>query len=209
MERNSAQPTLEFFQFPVDDVVIIDGRGSAERGLPFEGHIRGRLGTVELEDQLAGLRWLASNHELVDLDRVAISGWSYGGYLALMGLAQYPDAFKLAVAGAPVTSWSDYDSAYTERYMGLPTDNSQGYERSSVLSYVDRFPDEANRLLIVHGLMDENVHFTHSEKLVAALVRRDKPHHLQPYPGERHGLRSPEVNEHYETLMFWWLLNYL
>ncbi|RKP25697.1 Alpha/Beta hydrolase protein, partial [Syncephalis pseudoplumigaleata] len=190
-------------------VVIIDGRGSSQRGLAFEAPIQRRLGRIELADQLAGLRWLARERGIVDMERVAISGWSYGGYLSLMGLALYPDAFKLAIAGAPVTQWEAYDSAYTERYMGLPSEHPTEYMLSSVMHYIDYFPNEENRLLIVHGLMDENVHFTHTERLMNALIKRNKPHHVQFYPGERHGLRHAEANEHYETLFFWWLLNYL
>ncbi|KAI8050790.1 hypothetical protein BDF22DRAFT_693416 [Syncephalis plumigaleata] len=190
-------------------VVIIDGRGSSERGLAFEAPIQHRLGRVELADQLTGLRWLARERGIVDLERVAISGWSYGGYLALMGLALYPDAFKLAIAGAPVTKWEEYDSAYTERYMGLPSEHPTEYRLSSIMHYIDYFPNEENRLLLIHGLMDENVHFTHTEQLVNALIKRNKPYQIQIYPGERHGLRNPESNEHYETLLFWWLLNHL
>ncbi|CAJ0632324.1 7760_t:CDS:10 [Entrophospora sp. SA101] len=190
-------------------VVLIDGRGSSDRGIEFESYLRGRMGTVELEDQIAGLRYLASNNMGVDLDRVAITGWSYGGYLSLMALAQYPDIFKLSIAGAPVTQWELYDTAYTERYMGLPAENIEGYHNGSVLTWADRFPDNEHRLLIAHGQIDENVHFKNSELLVSALVRHNKPHVLQPYPAERHGLRHANVAEHFETLMFFWLLNYL
>lgn len=113
------------------------------------------------------------------MKRVGIYGWSYGGYLTLMGLAQYPDVFKVAVAGAPVTSWELYDTGYTERYMGLPESNFSAYQQSSVLSYVHQFPDEEGRLLIVHGLLDENVHFTHTTQFISALVKAGKPHTLQ------------------------------
>ncbi|XP_070178720.1 dipeptidyl peptidase 9-like isoform X2 [Littorina saxatilis] len=182
-------------------VVMVDGRGSCNRGLEFEGCIKNRLGTVEMEDQVEGLQWLATNMDFIDPARVAIHGWSYGGYLALMGLAQRPDVFKLAVAGAPVVSWHLYDTGYTERYMALPCDNDAGYKQGSVLHYLHSFPDEENRLLIVHGLIDENVHFHHTSQLVTALVKACKPHRLQVYPNERHGIRSPESNEHYKTLV--------
>ncbi|KAL9547276.1 hypothetical protein MBANPS3_006245 [Mucor bainieri] len=136
-------------------VVIIDSRGSSDRGLVFESHIQHRLGTVELKDQLEGLQFVqdtkfgalpAKQQEdklvsVVDLNRLAITGWSYGGYLSLMALAQYPDRFKMSIAGAPVTQWELYDAAYTERYMGLPEENHQAYHDSNVLTYVDRFPD--------------------------------------------------------------------
>lgn len=134
-------------------VVVIDGRGSSDRGLEFESYISGRLGLVEIEDQISGLQYIhdakigaeptADNRleSVVDMARVAITGWSYGGYLSLMGLAQRPDVFKIAIAGAPVTQWELYNSAYTERYMGLPSENSKLYNDSSVLNWIDRFPD--------------------------------------------------------------------
>lgn len=134
-------------------VVIIDSRGSSDRGLRFEAHVKHRLGTVELKDQLEGLQFLhdtkfgaicRSNDGLcrpvIDMERLAITGWSYGGYLSLMALGQYPDVFKIAIAGAPVTQWELYDAAYTERYMGLPSENEAAYRASNVLTYVDRFP---------------------------------------------------------------------
>ncbi|KAI8847282.1 Alpha/Beta hydrolase protein [Chytridium lagenaria] len=138
--------------------------------------------------------------------RIAITGWSYGGYLSLMALAQYPDIFKVAISGAPVTSWELYDAAYTEKYMGLPEENPEGYRLGSVLNYIDRFPETDCRLLIVHGAIDENVHFKNTESLVAELVRSSKPHRVQVYPSERHGLRAGNVIEHFETLMMWTLL---
>ncbi|KAJ3408063.1 hypothetical protein HDV05_005152 [Chytridiales sp. JEL 0842] len=124
-----------------------------------------------------------------------------------MALAQYPNLFKVAICGAPVTCWELYDTAYTERYMGLPHENPEGYRRGRVLSYIDRFPDTDNRLLIIHGSIDENVHFKNTEILVSALVKMSKPHRVQVYPGERHGLRAPNVVEHFETLMIWTLVN--
>ncbi|KAG0296152.1 dipeptidylpeptidase [Dissophora globulifera] len=192
-------------------VVMIDGRGSNDRGLKFEGRLRHKMGQIEIQDQVEGLQFLArpENGGMVDMERIAISGWSYGGYLSLMALAQYPHIFKLAIAGAPVTQWELYNSAYTERYMGLPQENMEGYSKSNILKWVDKFPDSENRLLIAHGLIDENVHFKNTETLAADLIRHNKPHQVQIYPTERHGLRDARVNEHFETLMFYWLKNYL
>ncbi|KAF9147433.1 dipeptidylpeptidase [Linnemannia schmuckeri] len=188
-------------------VVMIDGRGSNDRGVEFEGRLRYQMGQIEVRDQVEGLQFLAKpeNGGLVDINRVAISGWSYGGYLTLMALAQYPQIFKIAIAGAPVTQWELYNTAYTERYMGLVQENKEGYDKSNLLNWVDRFPDSENRLLIAHGLIDENVHFKNTEMLVADLIRSNKPHQIQIYPTERHGLRDARVNEHFETLMFWLL----
>lgn len=190
-------------------VVLVDCRGSRHRGVDFESYLKGRMGTVEIADQVEVLQWLAQTRGYIDLDRVGIHGWSYGGYLSLMGLAQRPDLFKVAVAGAPVTSWNLYDTGYTERYMDTPANNAQGYARGSVLSYVSQFPTEQNRLLIVHGLMDENVHFSHTSQLVGALVKAGKPYQLQVYPAERHSLRHLDTSEHYETTLLSFLQDHL
>lgn len=123
-------------------VVLIDCRGSGKRGLSFEAHTHHRLGQVEITDQIEVLKWLSKNTGYIDLNRVAVKGWSYGGYLALMALAQYPKIFKVAISGAPVTNWHLYDSAYTERFMGLPTENLDGYIKGNVLNYVHLFPDQ-------------------------------------------------------------------
>lgn len=123
-------------------VVCIDARGSWHRGMVFESYLHRRMGQVELADQVEALRWLAAELGYLDMDRVAIHGWSYGGYLSLMGLVQHPDVFRVAIAGAPVTDWEYYDTGYTERYMDLPSQNKEGYVAGSVLTHVTRFPDE-------------------------------------------------------------------
>ncbi|XP_059490227.1 dipeptidyl peptidase 9-like [Neocloeon triangulifer] len=180
-------------------VLAIDSRGSLHRGIKFESHLHHRMGTVELADQVEVLRGLANVLGFIDMDRVAIHGWSYGGYMSLLGLALYPDVFKVSIAGAPVTSWSFYDTGYTERYMGLPESNVLGYRSGCVLHYINQFPDEEDRLLIIHGLLDENVHFQHTSMLINALVKAGKPYQLQVYPNERHSLRSVDASKHYET----------
>ncbi|XP_064470820.1 dipeptidyl peptidase 9-like [Ornithodoros turicata] len=190
-------------------VVVVDCRGSRHRGVEFESHIKGRMGTVEIADHVEVLQWLADTTGYIDINRIGIHGWSYGGYLTLMGLAQRPDIFKVAVAGAPVTSWNLYDTGYTERYMDTPANNVSGYLKGSVLAYVNQFPTEQNRLLIVHGLMDENVHFTHTSQLVSALVKAGKPYQLQVYPTERHSLRHLDTSEHYETMLLSFLQDHL
>nr|XP_014088753.1 dipeptidyl peptidase 9 isoform X1 [Bactrocera oleae]XP_014088754.1 dipeptidyl peptidase 9 isoform X1 [Bactrocera oleae]XP_036233185.1 dipeptidyl peptidase 9 isoform X1 [Bactrocera oleae]XP_036233186.1 dipeptidyl peptidase 9 isoform X1 [Bactrocera oleae]XP_036233187.1 dipeptidyl peptidase 9 isoform X1 [Bactrocera oleae]XP_036233188.1 dipeptidyl peptidase 9 isoform X1 [Bactrocera oleae]XP_036233189.1 dipeptidyl peptidase 9 isoform X1 [Bactrocera oleae]XP_036233190.1 dipeptidyl peptidase 9 i len=188
-------------------VICIDSRGSRHRGLKFETHIRCRMGQVELNDQVAALRILADQLGYIDMNRVAIHGWSYGGYLSLMGLVQYPDVFKVAIAGAPVTNWEYYDTGYTERYMDLPQNNKRGYSGGSVLNYVDAFPEEENRLLLIHGLIDENVHFYHTSQLISALNRANKPYDLHIFPEERHSLRNLESNKNYETKLLAFLQN--
>ncbi|XP_030219333.1 dipeptidyl peptidase 9 isoform X2 [Gadus morhua] len=190
-------------------VVVIDGRGSCQRGLEFEGALKNKLGQVEIEDQVEGLQFVAERYNFVDLSRVAIHGWSYGGFLSLMGLIQRPNVFKVAIAGAPVTVWMAYDTGYTERYMDIPENNQQGYEEGSVALHVDKLPSEPNRLLILHGFLDENVHFFHTNFLVSQIIRAGKPYQLQVYPNERHSIRCPESGEHYEIMLLYFLQQYL
>ena len=169
-------------------VFVLDNRGSARRGLAFESAIRHDLGNVEVQDQVDGVGWLVEQG-LADPARVGIYGWSYGGYLAAMCLARAPGVFRAAVAGAPVTHWDGYDTHYTERYMGTPASNPDGYERSSVMHHVASLRGE---LLLVHGLLDENVHFRHTARLVGALVRSRKRFQLLMLPEERHLPRKAE-----------------
>ncbi|MDQ3574135.1 MAG: S9 family peptidase [Actinomycetota bacterium] len=169
-------------------VFVLDNRGSAGRGLDFEAAIRHDLGNVEVKDQVDGVSWLV-DQGLADPDRIGIYGWSYGGYLAAMCLARAPGVFAAAVAGAPVTHWDGYDTHYAERYMATPASNPEGYVRSSVMSHVD---DMAGELLLVHGLLDENVHFRHTARLVSALVRARKRFELLMLPEERHLPRKAE-----------------
>ncbi|XP_026544838.1 dipeptidyl peptidase 9-like [Notechis scutatus] len=160
-------------------VVVIDGRGSCQRGLKFEGALKNQMGQVEIEDQVEGLHYVAEKYGFVDLSRVAIHGWSYGGFLSLVGLIYKPHVFKVAIAGAPVTVWMAYDTGYTERYMDVPENNQQGYEAGSVALHVEKLPNEPNRLLILHGFLDENVHFFHTSFLISQLIRAGKPYQLQ------------------------------
>jgi dipeptidyl-peptidase-4 len=169
-------------------VFVLDNRGSARRGLAFEGTIRHRLGVVEVQDQVDGVNWLV-DQGLADPGRVGIYGWSYGGYMALMCLLRAPETFKVAVSGAPVTAWDGYDTHYTERYMGAPQSNTDGYRESAVLNHVEGMQ---GRLLLVHGLIDENVHFRHTARLLNALIRARKRYELLLFPDERHGPRRLE-----------------
>ncbi|KNC76490.1 hypothetical protein SARC_11015 [Sphaeroforma arctica JP610] len=180
-------------------VLIVDGRGSIRRGTAFENHIKGRVGQVEIDDQVEALEYFSATFGCIDMSRIAIHGWSYGGYLALMGLATRPDIFKLAISGAPVTDWEFYDSAFTERYLGLPEDNPQAYEAANLLLRAHDFPDEEDRLFLMHGLEDDNVHFGHTSALVETLVKHYKPYNLKIYPSERHGIESQKALEYYEA----------
>lgn len=169
-------------------VFILDNRGSARRGLAFEGAIKHDTGHFEVEDQVDGVRWLVEQG-LADAGRVGIYGWSYGGYMAAMALARAPETFRAAVAGAPTSHWDGYDTHYTERYMGTPESNPQGYEASSLMAHVSGI---TGRLLLVHGLIDENVHFRHTARLINALIRARIPYELMLFPDERHMPRRPE-----------------
>lgn len=168
-------------------VVVADNRGASGRGLAFEGAIRWDAGDVEIRDQVAVVEALVAQG-LVDPARVGINGWSYGGYLSAMALAKAPGTFRAAVAGAPVTQWDGYDTHYTERYMGTPGDNPDGYARSSVMAHVEGMRDR--HLLLVHGLIDENVHFRHTARLVNALIQARIAYELFLLPDERHSPRS-------------------
>lgn len=186
-------------------VIKIDNRGSARRGLAFEGAIHRDLGRAELEDQVDAIRHFAAEG-LVDPQRVGIYGWSYGGYMAALALVREPDVFRLAVAGAPVTHWDGYDTHYTERYMGTPQDNPEGYAKSSVMEGVAGL---RGGLLLVHGLIDENVHFRHTARLINALIRARKPYELLLFPDERHMPRRLEDRVHMEQQIFAYIQKHL
>jgi dipeptidyl-peptidase-4 len=163
-------------------VFKLDNRGSAWRGLAFEGALHRDMGNIEVQDQVDGVRWLAAQG-LGDPARVGIYGWSYGGYMAAMCLTRAPETFHVAVAGAPVTHWDGYDTHYTERYMSTPQDNPGGYAESSVMHHVAGM---RGKLLLVHGLIDENVHFRHTARLINALIQQRKDYRLLLFPDERH-----------------------
>ncbi len=163
-------------------VFRLDNRGTPRRGKAFETALARRLGSVEVDDQIAGARFLAGL-PYVDGARLGIYGWSYGGYMAARCLLEAPDLFKVAVVGAPVTDWDGYDTHYTERYMGTPRDNAAGYEGSSLLPLASRL---RGRMLIVHGMVDENVHFRHTARFLDALNSAQKPYDLIIFPDERH-----------------------
>jgi len=164
-------------------VLKLDNRGSARRGLAFEGAIQHKMGGIEIEDQVCGVKWLVQN-QLADPERVGIYGWSYGGYMSAMALAKASDVFKAAVAGAPVTAWDGYDTHYTERYMGLIEENRDSYTTDS--SVVFNVPRIKGRLFLIHGMIDENVHFQHTARLVKALNSASIEYDMLFFPNERH-----------------------
>ena len=177
-------------------VFTLDNRGSGFRGEAFDTAISGRLGKVEIADQLRGVEFLKTQ-PYVDGSRIGIMGWSYGGYMSLLALTT-TDAFKAGVAGAPVTDWRLYDTHYTERYLGMP-DAGNSYEVSGVLPNAQSLK---SHLLLVHGMADDNVLFTHSTMLMQKLQSLDKQFELMTYPGSKHGLiRMPQTGQHYYEMV--------
>jgi dipeptidyl-peptidase-4 len=168
-------------------VVRVDGRGTDRRGRAFSRAIRD-FGDTILDDQIAGLRGLAAEVPGLDLSRVGIMGWSYGGYAAALAVLRRPDVFHAAVAGAPVVDWRDYDTFYTERYMGLPEDNRPAYEHASLLPLAAGL---TRPLLLVHGTADDNVWFSHTLRLADALFRAGRPFELLPVGGATHMVPDP------------------
>jgi dipeptidyl-peptidase-4 len=174
-------------------VFSLDNRGTPRRGAAFGGALYGRQGTVEVDDQRRGVEWLRAQ-PFVDDERIGVHGWSNGGYMTLMLLARHSEAYACGVAGAPVTDWALYDTHYTERYMNLPAANVDGYREASVFTHLDGLE---SKLLLVHGMADDNVLFTNSTKLMSELQKRATPFELMTYPGAKHGLRDADLLHRY------------
>jgi len=173
-------------------VVRSDGRGTQGRGRAWERAIRGDLVKVALDDQIAALKALAADRPEMDLARVGITGWSFGGYMAAMAVLMRPDVFRAGAAGAPVTDWRDYDTHYTERYMGLLPEAKAAYDAASALTYA---PKLSRPLLLIHGTTDDNVYFTHTLKLSQALFRAGRPFEMLPLAGFTHMVPDPAVKK--------------
>ncbi|ASR43313.1 peptidase S9 [Xanthomonas citri pv. mangiferaeindicae] len=177
-------------------VFSLDNRGTPRRGRDFVGALYRRQGTVEVEDQVRGVDWLKAQ-PWVDGDRIAVNGWSNGGYMTLMLLSKAPEAYACGVAGAPVADWALYDTHYTERYMGLPKTNVDGYREASVFTHADNI--RPNALLLIHGMADDNVLFTNATQLMSQLQSAGTPFELMTYPGAKHGLRGRDALHRYRT----------
>lgn len=177
-------------------VVALDARGTERRGRAWERALAGRLGDVPLGGHVEALAALGRAHAEMDMSRVGIYGWSFGGYLAALATVSRPDVFKAGVAGAPVTEWRDYDSAYTERYLGLPDPEKAAYDAASVLVRAAAKPaGPARPLLLIHGTADDNVLFTHTLKLTDAMERAGRPFELMPLAGITHLPYEPDLAE--------------
>jgi dipeptidyl-peptidase 4 len=197
--RNEWAPlTLQLFAAAGIAIFELDNRGSGNRTKSFEDPIFGRLGLVEAEDQLAGLRHLTTL-PWVDADRIGVMGHSYGGFMALMLMARSAGAIRAGISSAPVTDWRLYDTHYTERYLGTPARNPHGYRNSSIAEHLDTM---SGSLLLIHGMADDNVLFSNTTTLMHTLQQRRFPFELMLYPGAKHALQERDVAIHrYDTIL--------
>lgn len=170
-------------------VVRIDGRGTPWHGRDWERAVRGNLIDIALADQVAGLHELGAQYPEMDLTRVGVTGWSFGGYFTAMATIRRPDVFRCGVAGAPVVTWENYDTHYTERYLGVPPAASEAYRVSDVTTYASQLQ---RPLLLIHGLTDDNVYFQHTVQLTNALYLAGKPYELMPMLGT-HMVSDPVI----------------
>lgn len=183
---------LQLFAHHGFGVLELDNRGSTNRGRDFEAPIYRAMGSIEVNDQLLGVEML-KEVAWADLENLGIFGHSYGGYMTLMSLCKAPNVFKAGVAVAPVSDWQLYDSHYTERYMGLPQDNPDAYEQSGVIAHLENL---SSPLLLMHGMADDNVLFTHSTLIMSELQKLGKPFDLMTYPGAKHSMQEQHVSIH-------------
>ena len=183
VDSYAAHCTSQWFADQGFAVVIADGRGTPGLGTQWERSIQCDLATTVLDDQVDALQALAHDHPVLDTTRVAIRGWSFGGYLAALAVLRRPDVFHAAIAGAPVTDWRLYDTHYTERYLGDPNIDDAPYRRTSLIELADQL---TRPLLLIHGLADDNVVAAHTLQLSSALLAAGKPHEVLPLSGVTH-----------------------
>ncbi|POY34837.1 S9 family peptidase [Solitalea longa] len=183
-------------------VFCMDNRGTGARGADFKKATYLQLGKYEIQDQIDAAKWLGTQ-SYVDASRIGYYGWSFGGYMASLAITRGADVFKMAIAGAPVTSWRYYDSIYTERFLRTPQENPSGYDDNSPINYADKLK---GKYLIIHGTFDDNVHFQNSAEMSLALIKKNKQFESFYYPNEHHG-----VNYRYQlqTMMINFILNNL
>ena len=195
-----SQTVTKSWVAPLDEALVqkgyirfdIDNRGSPNRGVDFEKAIYRAMGSVEVADQKAGAEYLKTL-PFVDPNKIALYGWSYGGYMTLKQLEADPHLYAAGIAGAPVTKWELYDTSYTERYMGTPKADSAAYAGSDAIADADRIADP---LLIIHGMSDDNVFFENSSELIAKLQHDNVPLEMMLYPGETHRSGTPKLLAH-------------
>ncbi|MBV9315811.1 MAG: S9 family peptidase [Pseudonocardia sp.] len=192
LATRGAYLTSQWFADQGFAVVVADGRGTPGRGPSYERTVWGDLASPALEDQVVALHAAAAEHPELDLSRVGIRGWSFGGYLAALAVLRRPDVFHAAVAGAPVTDWTLYDTHYTERYLGHPATSPEAYQRSSLLADA---PKLSRPLLLIHGLADDNVVAAHTLRLSSALLAAGRSHSVLPLSGVTHMTPQEKVAE--------------
>jgi dipeptidyl-peptidase 4 len=171
---------------------VLDNRGSANRGVDFEQPIYRAMGGVEVRDQKTGAQFLKAL-DFVDPDKIAIYGWSYGGYMTLKQLEADPGLYAAGVSGAPVTRWELYDTHYTERYMGDPREVPEAYKRASAIPEATKISDP---LLLIHGMADDNVVFENSSELISVLQENNVPFEMMLYPGYTHRVSGEKIGSH-------------
>lgn len=169
-------------------VFTLDNRGSGERGFAFESQIHRQLGTIEMEDQISGVDFLKSL-PYVDGERLAVHGWSFGGFMTTSLMLRQPDIFKVGVAGGPVTDWKYYEIMYGERYMDRPEENKEGYEGNSLLNYTKNLKGD---LLLIHGTVDDVVVMQHNYSLVKKFVEDGIQMNFFPYPMHKHNVTGKD-----------------
>jgi dipeptidyl-peptidase-4 len=191
--KNAWQPATNQLLTEAGYIVFrLDNRGEGDRSAAFKQALYLKMGQPEIEDQVIGADYLRSL-PYVDADRIAIMGWSYGGFMSLMALTEPKMGLAAALAGAPPTEWSLYDTAYTERYMSTPQGNVAGYAASDVLGRLDNM---TGRLLLMHGMADDNVIFENTTRVLNALQEKSIPFETMLYPGQRHGIRGNDRQLH-------------
>ncbi len=188
-------------------VACTDGRGTGFRGEEFKKCTYGRLGALEVEDQLSFARYLA-DQSYVDAARIGIYGWSYGGFMAVSCALKGLGLFKMAIAVAPVTSWRYYDTIYTEIYNDLPQYNAAGYDDNSPIRFARMLDDAHTRLLLIHGTADDNVHFQNTVELARALNRAKKQYDMMVYPDQNHSM-MPDDSRNVRQKMIDYTLEHL
>ncbi len=178
-------------------IVCVDNRGTGARGTDFRTITYGQLGKYETDDQIEAAKWLAKQ-KYVDGSRIGIWGWSYGGYMSSLCITRGADAFKMAIAVAPVTNWKFYDNIYTERYMGTLQTNPNGFDDNAPMAYANQLK---GNYLLIHGTGDDNVHFQNSIELINALVKNNKQFDMMIYPDRNHSIYGGSTRFHLYTLM--------
>ncbi len=195
-DRWNGDPWTQFLAQQGYAVLQVNNRTSSRKGLAYVSRCYRQFGVQELADLEDAIAWVGKTQPWADVQRVGISGWSYGGFMTAFALT-HGTAFKLGVAGAGVYDWRLYDTIYTERYMLTPKSNPDGYAKSSC---IEAAKDLSGYLVLAHGTGDDNVHFQNTLQLALALQKADKEFEMMAYPRSRHGLSSPEQQWHFRKL---------